>query len=187
MFSSLFLAVVEAHEAAAHAVEPSIAERFGLEPKYVAIQALSFLILFVVLYFKGIKPTIAAMTDRQATIDSGIKYAEAMKAKLEAIQAESAAAHKKAQLEATKIIEEARKVAKEFSERETAAATERANGLVTKAQQAIDLEHKKMLEQARGEIARLVVTTTQRVLAKELSDADRARYNEAATRELSVL
>ena len=39
----------------------------------------------------------------------------------------------------------------------------------------------------RTEIARLVVTTTQRVLAKELTDADRARYNDAAARELTVV
>ena len=92
---------------------------------------------------------------------------------------------KQTQAEAARIIDEARKTAKEFAERETAAATERANGIITKAQQAIDLEHRKMLEQARGEIARLVIATTQRVLAKELTDAERGRYNDAAARELS--
>jgi F0F1-type ATP synthase membrane subunit b/b' len=49
-----------------------------------------------------------------------------------------------------------------------------------KAQHAIELEHRKMLAEARTEIARLVVVTAERVLAKKLSDADRAAYNEAA-------
>lgn len=49
----------------------------------------------------------------------------------------------------------------------------------------IELERKKMFDEARGEIARLVVATTQRVLAKELSEADRNRYNESAARELT--
>jgi F-type H+-transporting ATPase subunit b len=49
----------------------------------------------------------------------------------------------------------------------------------------VELEHKKMLAETRGEIARLVVATTERVLAKKLSDADRAAYNETATRELT--
>ena len=35
--------------------------------------------------------------------------------------------------------------------------------------------------------ARLVVATTERVLAKNLSDADRATYNESAVRELNVV
>jgi F-type H+-transporting ATPase subunit b len=56
---------------------------------------------------------------------------------------------------------------------------------VAKAQQAIELEHKKMLADTRGEIARLVVAITQRVLAKELNDADRTRYNDSAARELT--
>jgi len=42
-----------------------------------------------------------------------------------------------------------------------------------------------MLAEARTEIARLVVETTQRVLSKELSEADRSRYNESAARELT--
>jgi F-type H+-transporting ATPase subunit b len=42
-----------------------------------------------------------------------------------------------------------------------------------------------MLAEARTEIARLVVVTTERVLAKKLTDADRSAYNEAASRELT--
>ena len=44
-----------------------------------------------------------------------------------------------------------------------------------------------MLDQARGEIARLVVKTTEQVLAKKLSDSDRAAYNDAASKELASL
>jgi F-type H+-transporting ATPase subunit b len=108
-----------------------------------------------------------------------------MKAKLDATQQESAAIIKKAQLEGAKFIEEARKAAKDFSDREQKAATERANEIVAKAQQAIELEHKKMIADTRGEIARLVVAITQRVLARELSEADRTRYNDSAARELT--
>jgi len=87
MLPSLFLAFVEAPVIAAHAAhaaaaEPGIAEKFGLEWKYVVIQAISFLILFVVLYLKAIKPTIAAMDERAHSIDAGLKYAEEMKNRL---------------------------------------------------------------------------------------------------------
>ena len=92
---------------------------------------------------------------------------------------------KNAQVESTRIIEEARKTAKDYLDRQTQETSARANDMLVKAQQAIELEHKKMLADARQEIARLVVTTTQRVLAKELSDGERSRYNEAAARELA--
>jgi F-type H+-transporting ATPase subunit b len=148
-------------------------------------QMLNFSIVAFILWKFAFKPVMATLDERQKKIESGLKYADEMKVKLEQAQQESAAIAKSAQLEAARLIDEARKAAKDFADREQKAATERANDLVTKAQQAIELEKKKMLADARSEIARLVVVTTQRVLAKELSDADRARYNESAARELT--
>ena len=66
-------------------------------------------------------------------------------------------------------------------------APEKWTSIRVSPQQAIELEHKKMLEQARGEIARLVVKTTEQVLAKKLTDSDRASYNDAAAKELASL
>ena len=175
----LFAAAVE------HAAEPGIVEKFGLEPKYIAIQMFSFLIVLGVLYWFGIKPTIAAMEERNAKIAAGLKHAEEMQAKLAAAAQESAAIVKKSQVEATRIVDDARKTSKDYLDKQTQEATAKANDLLVKAQQAIELEHKKMLADARGEIARLVVTTTERVLAKKLSDADRAAYNDTASRELT--
>ena len=57
--------------------------------------------------------------------------------------------------------------------------------MLVKAQQSIDLEHKKMLAEVRGEIAHLVTLTTSRVLSRELSADEKARYTESATRELT--
>ncbi|MBL9202377.1 MAG: F0F1 ATP synthase subunit B [Opitutaceae bacterium] len=160
-------------------------EHFGVEPKYIIWQLVSFVIVLVVLYRFGIKPVTATMEERNAKIAAGIKHAEEMQAKLAAAQQESSVIVKKANAEATRIVEDARKSAKDFLDRQTQEATAKANDLITKAQQAIELEHKKMLADARTEIARLVVTTTERVLAKKLTDADRAAYNDTASRELT--
>jgi len=125
------------------------------------------------------------MDERAVKIGAGLKYAEEMQAKLAAAQQESAALVKKSQVEATRIIDDARKSAKDFTDKQTQEASTRASDILAKAQQAIELEHKKMLADARSEIARLVVTTTERVLAKKLTEADRASYNETASRELT--
>jgi F-type H+-transporting ATPase subunit b len=162
-----------------------ITENFGISVPLILAQVVSFSIVAFILWKFAFKPVLATLDERQHKIADGLKYAEEMKAKLEAAQQQTAAQLKTAQVEANKIIEEARKAAKELADRESAAATERANGLITKAQQAIQLEHQKMLADARTEIARLVVATTERVLAKRLTDADRASYNETATRELT--
>jgi len=177
----LLFAVTEA----AH--EVGVVEKFGLEWRYVVIQMISFLILFGVLYKFGIKPTIATMEERNKKIASGLKNAEETSVRLAAAAQESAALIKTAQQDAQKVVDEARKMAKEFADRQHAEATARAADTLVKAQQAIELEHKKMLNEARGEIARLVVKTTEQVLARKLSDQDRAAYNEAATKELTSL
>jgi len=188
---TLLLAVTEP---VAHAPEAGPIEglkqtfaHFGVEPKFLVMQIISFLILFGVLYWFGIKPTIATMEERNRKIADGLKHAEETQLRLAAAATESAAIIKAAQLDAQKAIDEARKAAKEFGDKQQAEAIARAADVLTKAKQSIELEHKKMLDQARGEIARLVVKTTEQVLAKKLSDADRAAYNDAATKELSSL
>lgn len=194
MFSLLLAVTTPAHEAAeaaAHEAPASgglvheLVEKFGIDGVNVGMQLLSFTILAYVLYRFAIKPTLATMDERNRQIEAGLKNAETTAAKLAEAQQQIAAQMKEAQVKANVVVEEARKAAKELTERETAAATERANALVSKAQQAIELEHKKMLADAQKEIARLVVATTERVLAKKLTDADRASYNEAAARELT--
>ncbi len=186
MLTFLAAASVEAaHVTAGESGAAALAQRFGIEGKYVLMQFVSFAILAFVLYKFAIKPTLATMDERNAKIDAGLKNAEATAAQLAQAQVTAAAQLKEAQAAAGKIIEEARKTAKELSDRESAAATERANALIVKAQQAIELERKKTLDEARAEIARLVVTTTERVLAKKLTDSDRAGYNESAARELT--
>lgn len=189
MLSSV-LVLAEATEAApsgAMSQVTQLTQSFGLNwPSFLA-QVLSFSVVAWVLWHFAFKPVLATINERQQTIESGLKYAEEMKAKLAQAQQESSALIKNAQLEATKIVDEARKTAKEFLDKQMVEATAKANDTLTKAQQAIELEHKKMLADARTEIARLVVTTTERVLAKKLTDADRSAYNEAATRELTTV
>jgi len=160
-------------------------EHFGIEPVLLVMQIISFAILAWVLYKFMIKPVIATADERAEKISAGLKYADEMQAKLAATQQESAALLKKASVDAGRIVDEARKTAKDFLDKQTQEASAKANDLLVKAQQAIELEHKKMLAESRAEIARLVVTTTERVLAKRLSDADRAAYNETAARELT--
>jgi F-type H+-transporting ATPase subunit b len=180
-------AAVEAHGEAAASGITKLFSDFGISGPFFVAQVINFSIVAFVLWRFAFKPVLANIETRQKTIDSGLKYAAEMKTQLAATQAETMKLLQKAHADAATIVEDVRKTAKEYSDREHQIATERANDLLVKAQTAIELEHKKMLEETRGEIARLVVATTQRVLAKELSDFERTRFNEAASRELNVV
>ena len=188
MLSHLIILAQTAEPAASPAAAggiTKITQDFGISLPFILAQILNFSIVAFILWKFAFKPVLATLDERQKKIAAGLQYTEDMKAKLEAIQNESVASAKKAQVEASRIIDEARKSAKEFLEKQTQESAAKANDILVRAQQVIELEKKKMLAEARTEIARLVVETTQRVLSKELSDADRNRYSEAAASELN--
>jgi F-type H+-transporting ATPase subunit b len=162
-----------------------ITQEFGINLPGILAQMFSFAVVAFILWRFAFKPVLATLDERQKKIQSGLDYAEEMKAKLEASQQASAAQIREAQVKGQQLIAEAQKSAKAFLEKQQQEAVEQSNALIGKARSAIELEKQKMLAEARSEIARLVVATTQRVLARDLTDADRARYNESAARELS--
>lgn len=159
--------------------------RFGIDLPYLLSQIVSFGVVAFLLYKFAFKPVLATMDDRNAKIADGLKHAEEMKAKLADAEKQHAEAIKKAALDAQKIIDEARTSAKTLLDRETAQATEKTQQMLAKAEQAIELERKKMIADVREEISRLVALTAQRVLARELGADERKRYTESAARELT--
>jgi F-type H+-transporting ATPase subunit b len=162
-----------------------ISNDFGLNVPSLLAQIVNFIVVASLLWWFAFKPILATIGERQTKIDSGLKYADEMKAKLDAAQQSIEAQFKEAQLKGQQIVAESQKAAKELSDRQQQEAVEKANTIITRAQAVIELEKTKMLAEARTEVARLVVETTQKVLAKELSELERARFNEAAARELT--
>jgi F-type H+-transporting ATPase subunit b len=179
----MILAAAEAGDAPNGLVK--IMQDFGINVPGILAQMLSFGIVVFILWKFAFKPVLATIGERQQKIDSGLKYADEMKAKLEASQVEIEARTKEALVQGRQIVTDAQKAAKELAERLQKDAGEKAAAILAKAQEAIELERKKMLAEARGEITRLVVATAERVLAQQLSEPDRARYNESAARDLA--
>ncbi|MSU22271.1 MAG: ATP synthase F0 subunit B [Opitutus sp.] len=180
----ILLAQAAAHGEAASGVSKILGD-FGISWPFILAQILNFSVVAFILWKFAFQPVLATLDERQQKIAVGLKYADDMKAKLDATKQETAALLKQASVEASRIIDEARKSAKDHLDKQVQEATAKANEALAKGQQSIELEHKKMLADARHEIARLVVTTTERVLAKKLTEADRAAYNDAASRELT--
>jgi F-type H+-transporting ATPase subunit b len=160
---------------------------FGIDVPLLLAQILCFSVVAVVLWKFGFKPILATLDERNARIAEGLKNAAATAVALEKARQDSAGLIKQAQAEGARFIDEARKTAKELADRQQKEAAARAEDLIVKARQSMELEQKRLLEEARTEVARLVVATTQRVLSKELSEAERSRYAAAAARELTEI
>ena len=172
--------------AAPHAVgEPvSLTQQFGIDLPYLIAQIISFAIVAFLLYKFAFKPVLATIDERQSKIEDGLNYADEMKAKLADAETQHTARIKEASLEAQQIIHEARETGKEMIDKQSLEATERAEQMIANAEQAIELERKKMVADVREEITRLVVLTTSRVLSRDLSDDERSRYVASASQEL---
>jgi F-type H+-transporting ATPase subunit b len=162
-----------------------IAGDFGISWPLILAQILNFSIVAYVLWRFAFKPVLATLDERQRKIADGLRYAEEMKAKLEATQEQSATMLRQASADAARLVEEARKSAKDYLDRHTQETAVKVNDMLAKGRQALELEQRKMMADARVEIARLVVVTTERVLSRQLSDADRTRYSDSAARELA--
>jgi F-type H+-transporting ATPase subunit b len=171
-------------DAMAHKLE-ALVLRFGIDWPYLVSQIISFAVVAFLLYRFAFKPILATMGERQHKIADGLRHAEEMKARLADAEKQHAEALKRASLEAQKIVDEARAVAKDMLDRETRQATERTQQMLTKAEEAIALERRKMIADVREEISRLVALTASRVLSRELNSDERRRYTEAAARELT--
>ena len=161
-----------------------LTQTFGIDVPSLLAQIVSFCVVAFVLWKFAFKPVLATLDERQKKIESGLDYAEQMKAELAATQQKQEAILREAQAKAQQIIADTKKAARDYADKQQQEALAKSADLAAKAQQAIALEHAKMLTEARGEIARLVVATTERVLAKRLTDADRAAYNDTAAQEL---
>lgn len=179
-FLPLIVAAVEASEAAHGG-----GGEYGVQLNYIVMQVISFTILATVLYKFAVKPVLKTMDERTARIAEGLRFADEMKTRLADAEKQHAESLKRAAVEAQKIVDEAKAVAKDLLDRETRQATERTQQMLAKAEDAIALERRKMLADVREEIARLVALTASRVLSRELSGDERRHYTESAARELT--
>ena len=136
----LILAEAAAPEAApAGNAISKITQEFGISWPFILAQVLNFSIVAFLLWKFAFKPVLATLDERQKRIADGLRYTDEMKAKLEAVQQDSVATAKRAQAEASKVVDEARKTAKEFLDKQTQEAAVKAGEILAKAQQVIEL------------------------------------------------
>jgi F-type H+-transporting ATPase subunit b len=158
---------------------------FGVEPVRLIAQIINFGIVAVAIYYLAIKGVLASMDERNQKIADGLKYTEEVKKKLADTETQQAEVLKQASLEGKKIIAEARDTGKALVEKASVDATRSAEDILKKGHETVVLERTQMLTDLRREVAQLVVTTANRVLARDLTPEERARFNTSAAQDLS--
>ena len=162
-----------------------IAKTFGLDVPMLTAQIICFCALAYVLWNFGFKKVLSTMEEREKEISDGLRFAEEVKIKLEDAERKHTETLKEASEEAQKTIASAREQAKSFEDQLRKDAETRAENIVRKAREQMQLERQTLVAEARQEFAQLVVETATKVLDRELSDEEKTRFSESASKELA--
>jgi F-type H+-transporting ATPase subunit b len=162
------------------------ARTFGVDWPHFIAQVISFSIVAFLLHKFAYKPILKVLEERRQRIAEGLANADKIKAELARTESARQEVINQANVQAQRLIEEARAAAARVKEQETQKAIATATDIVEKARQATQAEHARMLADLRREVGRLVVATTGRVVGKTLSPEDQQRLAGEATRELAA-
>lgn len=176
-------------EAAAGAAEnenkfTQVTAKFGIEAGPLVVQIVSFVVLALVVWYFGFRPLMKTVAERQKKIEDGLRFSDEMKAKLAQSEADYNAKMRQAAEDASAVIENARKTAKETVEKAAQDTIARAEETEKRAAENVAREREKMLAELKGEVAALVVETTAKLLARDLPAAEKSRLAEAAAQEI---
>jgi F-type H+-transporting ATPase subunit b len=162
------------------------AETFGLDLPHFIAQCISFAIVTGCLVKFAYNPILTVLAERRKRIADGLANADKIKQELARTEAMQREVLDKANVQANKLIEEARAAAARVQEQETQKAIAQAEQIVSKAREAAALERQRMLTDLKREVVNLVVQTTGTVAGKVLTADDQQRLAEETRRQLAA-
>jgi len=162
------------------------ARDFGVDWSHLIAQTISFIIVAGALSFFAYKPILNVLEERRKRIADSLANAEKIKQELARTEAARQEVLNQTNLQANKLIEEARAAAARVQEVETQKALAAAEQIIAKAREAAAQDHARMLVELRREVGRLVVETTVKVTGKVLSVEDQRRLAEETNQQLAA-
>ena len=163
-----------------------IANQFGLDARHFIAQCVSFGIVAFALYKFAYHPVLTVLAERRQRIAESLANADRIKQELARTEAARQEVLNQANLQANKLIEEARAAAARVQEQETQKAITAAEQIIAKARDAAAQDHARMLAELKREVGRLVVETTAKVTGRILTVEDQQRLAEETNRQLAA-
>lgn len=161
-----------------------IATRFGVDWTMFIAQSINFILVALAIWFFAFKKILSTIKDREKQIADSLKNADKIKLQLEETQIKQQETLDEASIEAKKTVSVAQEQAKSILEAQKEEARLEAEAIIAKAKSAMELERKNVLNDARQEIASLVILATTKVLQRELSEDERKRFTEQAEKHV---
>ncbi|MHB8520566.1 MAG: F0F1 ATP synthase subunit B [Limisphaerales bacterium] len=182
----LLAAATDASAGGAVEMLNQVKKTFGFDWKQFVAQVIAFVIVALLLRRFAYKPILDTLEERKQRIADSLANVEKIKAELARTEAARQETMNQANLQANRLIEEARAAAARVQEQETQRAIAAAEQIIAKAREAAAQDHARMLAELRREIGQLVVKTTAQVAGKILTVEDQRRLVEETNRQLAA-
>jgi len=153
--------------------------------KFIA-QIILFLAVYWVLKSYAFGPILEVLNERRRRIEEGQHNAEKIKKQLAEAELRYQEALRKANEDATRLIEEARASSDAHTQKQIQQAIRDAEGIIAKAQENISQERLQMVADVKKEMVGLVVHTTAKVVGKVLTPEDQKRLSEETSKQLAA-
>lgn len=163
-----------------------IALKFGVDWPLLIAQGFNFLIVAFVIWQFALKKVLLTIKEREEKIADSLKNAEKIKLELESTQKQQQETLQEASLKAKNTMAVAQEKAKSYIESQKEEARKQAEEIIEKAKSSMALERQRVLNDAKEEIASLVVLTATKVLQRELGDDEKSRFSESAAKEINL-
>jgi F-type H+-transporting ATPase subunit b len=147
---------------------------------------LTFLVLVGLLAKFAWRPLLEALERRQATIAGALDDAKLARQELERLQKESAEMMRQARVEAEAIIARSRSDADALREELKLRARTEAATIVKNAEQQIQLEAARAIQQIRHEAIDLSVSIASKILQRQVSREDNEALIEATLKQVEA-
>jgi F-type H+-transporting ATPase subunit b len=164
----------------------TIASTFGVAWPHLIAQTISFILVCALLYWLAYRPILRMLDARRQQIADGLANAEQLRAELAKTEAQRQEVLAQAHSEAKTIVREARAVAARIEAQQVQQANAAAQDIMSKAREATEREHTRMLGDLKREVGQLVLKTTAAVTGKVLTTDDQRRLAEETARQLSA-
>ena len=159
---------------------------FGLQWGPFLAQVIIILVVYLILSKYAFGPVTAMLEARRKRIAEGEAGLKKIKEDLENAEGRVQEMLDKANVDAERLINEARESVEAMREQKTKAAIAEASQIVEKAREASKLEHDRVMSELKADFGRLVIGATSKVSGKVLDDSDQKRINEEVAGQVSL-
>ncbi|MDR2720860.1 MAG: F0F1 ATP synthase subunit B, partial [Puniceicoccales bacterium] len=137
------------------------------------MQMVNFVLVAYLLYRFGFRNVLRVVEERNKRISDGLEYAKKMEIELGNIEAARSEIISEANSQANDIVNSAKNLAAEVSDRQRVEGKKTVENMVAKARADIANERRIMFSGLKSEVKELIIEATRCVLQHELSDAEK--------------